>query len=851
MVTQYLRPGIYVEEVDATDRAIAGAGVATPIFFGIADRGPISTPVLVTGKKDFERVFGYLVQDESLHPSVMGFFANGGSACYVVRLSHYSDITDYSANSGIPSYSAMLSDNYATAEPAQFTGAGDVTTFATDNGHDLVFDINNIGNATATITAAVGVKQSSVAGTYATGTATTTCVMNIDGSGDVAIDLNGITSGIASYKTEIQSRIDAALGGGKAVVTDSAGGGTLLSIEGVIKGTSGNVTIQSSPGGDWDALTKLGVGASAGSGNVANSLVATFAELKTIVEAATTGLTLSQEAITGKLMLTTATTGAAAEIDLVSGNATLMSNLALGDLGTQGGGDAAIGSDTVGGAAAIMVAGYRGRTSPGTFGNYLTFERTFDPLHPSLGASLDLAVDASSSADSVRLTNTTGLSVHSILKFEEASKVDYAVVTAVEAVVVGSAVQYTVTLEDGLSNSYTAALATVTSLEFSLAIENTFTGESETWSQLSMNQNADNYAGTRINDSEIGSSLIYFNDSGATFPANQLPDETLEAELAGGTSERTGFVVADILGDSAAKTGLYAADEATGASMLLLPPGWGSTSVIPATAVVHLAMDAYARGRLNMLPLLDVPLTAAFSATQAVAYRSSTLGFNSRHSAMYFPYLKQKVTLPTSVVAEVYLPPSGFVAGVYARVSGLPSPDGGPAATPAGIGDYGRVRGTTGVGVSIIAPAELEALNVASVNVIVPTERDGICIMGGRVLTPEIPWRYVSVRRTFNYVSASIAEGTRWAVFRNNDENLWKSLRTNIGTFLRGMHSAGQLAGTKASDAFFIKLDASTTTASDVAEGRLIMEIGIAPQRPAEFVIFRISQFQGGTTVTA
>jgi hypothetical protein len=117
-------------------------------------------------------------------------------------------------------------------------------------------------------------------------------------------------------------------------------------------------------------------------------------------------------------------------------------------------------------------------------------------------------------------------------------------------------------------------------------------------------------------------------------------------------------------------------------------------------------------------------------------------------------------------------------------------------------------------------------------------------------LSYDIEWQYISVRRLFIFVEQSILKSTKAFVFRVNDERLWKKLTSLVSRFLRGVFQVGGLKGTSESEAFFVKIDSTTTTPADILAGRLIAEIGLAPQRPAEFLVFRLSQFDGSSVVT-
>ena len=146
-----------------------------------------------------------------------------------------------------------------------------------------------------------------------------------------------------------------------------------------------------------------------------------------------------------------------------------------------------------------------------------------------------------------------------------------------------------------------------------------------------------------------------------------------------------------------------------------------------------------------------------------------------------------------------------------------------------------------------VTAARQEALNAAGVNTIRKFPGRGIRVWGARTLSSDSEWKYVNVRRLFAFLERSIYEGTRWVVFEPNDERLWARVRDTIRLFLRAQWRAGALMGRTEDQAFFVACDRSTMTEDDLLSGRLICEIGVAPLRPAEFVIFRIGQW---TTVS-
>jgi len=141
---------------------------------------------------------------------------------------------------------------------------------------------------------------------------------------------------------------------------------------------------------------------------------------------------------------------------------------------------------------------------------------------------------------------------------------------------------------------------------------------------------------------------------------------------------------------------------------------------------------------------------------------------------------------------------------------------------------------------------EQDVLNPLGVNLIREFEGRGIRVWGARTLSSDPEWRYINVRRIFNYVSESIVQGTQWAVFEPNDQRLWTSLTISISNFLGRVWRSGALFGGSPSEAFFVKCDAETNPPEVVEAGEVVCEIGISPVKPAEFVIFRLSQFTGG-----
>ncbi len=201
------------------------------------------------------------------------------------------------------------------------------------------------------------------------------------------------------------------------------------------------------------------------------------------------------------------------------------------------------------------------------------------------------------------------------------------------------------------------------------------------------------------------------------------------------------------------------------------------------------------------------------------------------YAAAYAPWI---VVLDPVSNTRVTQPPSGHIAGVWARVDGLRGVHKAPANEPiAGALDLTRR----------ISRGEQEVLNPAGINCIRYFAGEGIRVWGARTRAPQASeYRYIPVRRLTNMIKESIEEGTRWAVFEPNKNELWGSLRRDITDFLTNVWRDGGLFGTSPDQAFFVKCDEETNPPSVRDAGRLVTIIGIAPVKPAEFIVFKLMQ---------
>lgn len=245
---------------------------------------------------------------------------------------------------------------------------------------------------------------------------------------------------------------------------------------------------------------------------------------------------------------------------------------------------------------------------------------------------------------------------------------------------------------------------------------------------------------------------------------------------------------------------------------------------------VLLSLIAHCENMGNRFAILDIPREKK-TVNDIVEYRDL---FDSDFAAMYHPWVKVADPITKNAVA---IPPSGSVAGVYARTDNTRGVFKAPANEIVSACVGLDCNYTTG---------EQDILNPKGVNLIRSFSGAGIRIWGARTISANSLWRYVNVRRLFLYIEESIKVSTNWVVFEPNEPLLWLRVKRTIELFLGDLWRAGALAGGSEGEAFFVDIGANTMSQSDIDNGRLICVIGVAPVKPAEFVIFRITQKTNG-----
>jgi Bacteriophage tail sheath protein len=292
----------------------------------------------------------------------------------------------------------------------------------------------------------------------------------------------------------------------------------------------------------------------------------------------------------------------------------------------------------------------------------------------------------------------------------------------------------------------------------------------------------------------------------------------------------------EFVGDTAARTGLGSLEAIEGVTMVLMPDLMAAYQRdlldLDGVKAIQLALVSHCEAMGDRMAILDAP--PGLDALQVKQWRVEKSGFDTKFAALYWPWVK--VYDPGTGQAD-FVPPSGAVAGVWSR-----SDDGrGVHKAPANE----VVRGALDVALDVTR-VEHDLLNPEGINVIRSLPGRGIRIWGARTLSSDPAWRYLNVRRLFNYLEASILGGTQWVVFEPNDLDLWQRIHRTITAFLLGVWRSGALAGAAPEQAFYVKCDGETNPPDVVDRGQVIVEIGVAPVKPAEFVVFRLSQLVGG-----
>lgn len=361
------------------------------------------------------------------------------------------------------------------------------------------------------------------------------------------------------------------------------------------------------------------------------------------------------------------------------------------------------------------------------------------------------------------------------------------------------------------------------SCEFS--IEVSYRDIVEVYENLSFNINAPNYIEKKMARSDLV--RVWCENAG---PEGVSPFEAMAGEgmavysisLSGGSNGSVAKITAaDFIGQdhgAGKRTGIQSFLDNDMVSIMAVP---GVTD-----ANVQLMLVAHCENLGSRFAVLDIPREAK-KVQDLIAHRDI---FDSHYAALYHPWLNVFDPLDKKNIA---IPPSGSVLGIYARSDNTRGVHKAPANEV--------VRGCVGLDCQFNT-GEQDILNPKGINLIRSFPGQGIRVWGARTASSNGSWKYINVRRLFIFIEESIKANTSWAVFEPNDEVLWVRVQRTISVFLNSLWRNGSLAGTSPEEAFFVNIGRDTMSQDDIDNGRLICVIGVAPVKPAEFVIFRISQ---------
>lgn len=348
----------------------------------------------------------------------------------------------------------------------------------------------------------------------------------------------------------------------------------------------------------------------------------------------------------------------------------------------------------------------------------------------------------------------------------------------------------------------------------------------ENYGNLSFNVNIPNHVAKKMTKSDLVRIELGEIQEGAVPPyaliAGAENEKDFSISFEGGSNGSMGSLSAAVFigedGGPGKRTGIQAFIDNSVVSIMAVP---GITD-----PNVQLMLVAHCENLASRFAVLDVPKELA-KVNEVTQHREL---FNTQYAALYHPWLSVFDPLDQK---NIFIPPSGSVTGIYARSDATRGVHKAPANEV--------VRACTGLSVSY-NKGEQDILNPRGVNLIRAFPGQGVNVWGARTASSNGLWKYVNVRRLFIFVEESIKANTNWVVFEPNDETLWARVQRTIEVFLTSLWRDGALAGASSADAFYVQVGRETMSQDDIDNGRLICVIGIAPVKPAEFVIFRLTQ---------
>ncbi|HEV7408819.1 MAG TPA: phage tail sheath subtilisin-like domain-containing protein [Bradyrhizobium sp.] len=818
---EYLSPGVYVEEIDAGPKPIEGVSTSTCGAVGVTARGPTSgKPVLVTSFADFVRTFGgFLPAPEKaiynnwaldstnggrwwLFPlAVKGFFDNGGQRLYVKRV-FAATATAASADLGKGLVSEILSDAAPGAKDLQLRHVIGIPVNATIK----IFsgDTNNAQNgANYTVTAvnAASGKIRITPGLTAAAQAKRGDFVEINARSaspvpapEKTLQVRAKARGV--WGRDLSARVRPVIGGTFKLLRDPAlsasiNVGTVVSV--AVAGVPPVTTVAVDNLGDLKDHDKIIVMGRP----YAVSNIVTATKKFDITPDVPQGENWVGAAVARVRNESTKVVAVAANTIQVDDIRDLANNAHISV------------NDREYAISSVVAATQKFDITPGIPAGENWIPGT---LIKRFGA----ANDSGNPADTIRAWGASRLYKGALVEFDNG--------TDKESFTVNGTSGDTVTLSGNLTKAYYESHV-LRIIEAEVNVRYTPKNNDpadETFSNLRLID--DQSLSYVVNNVNKLSKLVElqakdgFGNSLATFPT--AAGGGWQALDSGGDDKLVDLSVDDFVGvdgGSGNRTGIQALEDIEDIAIALVPGIWAGT--VQSALIQHCEQLRYRFAILDPTDGLTIEGIQAFRSV-----------IDTKYAALYYPWLEVR---DPSAKLTVIAPPSGHMAGIYARVD----VERGVHKAPANE----VIRGIEKIAQDV-NKREQDVLNPKNIDVLRFFPGRGYRVWGARVVTSDAAWKYINVRRLFIFVEHSIDYGTQWVVFEPNDEPLWARVRQTIENFLTTVWRSGALQGGKASEAFFVKCDRSTMTQDDIDNGRLICQIGIAPVKPAEFVIFRIQQ---------
>lgn len=861
----YLSPGVYIEEVPSGPQPIAAAPTSVLAILGTTRKGPVGEPTRVTGWADFVRRFGAPTARGFTGESVFGFFENGGPAAWVVRVDPSTEASWQTFDaSGTASFAITAGSpgtwgNALTVAVAPDTAGASAAFYrATTTGATV--NVTNSGNHVLQVVSTAGLRPGdgivlvplstaspASAPVNATVVSTTPTSITLTSTGAATMAAGAVVAGAA-----VAAATSLFLPSGKgfragdvvvatapngarssALVTGVTGAGTavVLDLASAIGAVPGAALVLRRA--DFPATATVG-GPPSGSPPTTNVGLAALVFDKPLTAPVSSELSASGvESAPARITMADGRTGTwqTDRFPIVgatappSGRATVnapvfavlladtglaITGLTAADVANSYGFLPTGAQVTFTGAGATTVVATR-------TANGFTLAPAPPPAHTYTNAAFTLTANADN-----------GIAVRCAVEPRVGDAIALgATLGRITAVTPGGGDTYVLRFANGTAvpntsqtrfGLYAIESATVTAERFtvSVAVDGAV---AETFPGLSLSPDHPRYF-ARDDVVNGASTLIIVSPRAGNAPPVSLAAAPF-------------YVAADKIGADKAPTtadfdaGLTRLEEVAEPAMVVCPDLVTFTDPLLQADLVGKVVshcEDYRR-----FAIIDAPDAA--EDTELLAWRNTTL--SSTYATVYAPHLRIVTIDPDSIDRYTTVPPSGFVAGVFARTDRLRGVHKAPGNE--------SVSGIVGLSQTYTQRRQ-DLLNPAGVNLIRAFPGRGTLLWGARNATDDGTWRYVNVRRLFNMIETSIERATQWVVFEPNIAQTWIRVKVSVENFLDQQWRAGALAGTKPEQAFRVRVGlGETMTEADIDLGLIITEVAIAPAKPAEFVVFRFS----------